>query len=59
MSKQIVFKFNVNDPLALKTSAMVVNSPTNYVEHAFLQIPIYDVKTGSQIGYKVADDYIQ
>jgi hypothetical protein len=59
MSKQIVFKFNVNDPLALKTSNVIVNSSTNYVEHAFLQIPIYDVKTNNQIGYKVADDYIQ
>jgi hypothetical protein len=59
MSKQIIFKFNVNDPLALKTSNVIVNSSTNYVEHAFLQIPIYDVKTNNQIGYKVADDYIQ
>jgi len=59
MSKQIVFKYNINDPLALKTSTIVVNSPTNYVEHVFLQVPIYDIKTNSQIGYKVTDDYIQ
>ena len=59
MSRQIIFKFNVNDPSANKTSSVVVNSSTNYVEHAFLQIPIYDVISNKRIGYKVADDYVQ
>ena len=59
MSIKLSFKFHVNDPAAKKTSTVVVNSPTNYVEHVFLQIPIYDAKTNNQIGYKVSDDYIQ
>jgi len=58
MSVQLAFTFNVNDPKAKKTTAIVVNTPDNYVAHSFLQIPIYD-NNNNQIGYKVADDYVQ
>jgi hypothetical protein len=45
-----------------KTSAKVIDTATNYVEHVFIQTPIYDIKdtnSTNPIGYKVTDDYIQ
>jgi len=58
MSVQLAFHFNINDPKAKKTTAIVVNTPDNYVSHSFLQIPIYD-NNNNEIGYKVTDDYVQ
>jgi hypothetical protein len=41
---------------------MIVNTATNYVEHVFIQTPIYDIKDTNltnPISYKVTDDYVQ
>ena len=52
------FSFNIHDPeFTTQTTVVNPNSPT-YIAHVFLRCPIYD-NCGFQIGYKIADDYIQ
>jgi hypothetical protein len=52
------FNFKINDPSSNKVTNIIANTSENYVSHTFLQIPIYD-DSNKEIGYKVADDYIQ
>lgn len=58
MSQYINFHFNLNDPQAKSYTTVVNPSDTSYVAHAFISVPIYDT-FDVQIGWKVADDYIQ
>ena len=58
MSEYLQFHFNIHDPLVKTLTAVVNDSPTNYISHSFIQIPIYD-NFDVKIGYKVSDDYIQ
>lgn len=58
MSSYLNFNFSINDPKFQKTTVIVSDEPLNYISHTFIQTPIYDI-FGVQIGYKVADDYVQ
>ena len=58
MTRQpISFRFSTHDP-SFYTKEVIVNDEP-YISHAFVQTPIYDEVSGSQIGYKVSDDYVQ
>ena len=51
------FIFSRSDPDFRTTVIQVSCDP--YIEHAFIQTPLYDSITGDKIGYKVGDDYVQ
>ena len=58
MSQYLSFHFNLNDPKNKSKTIVVNDSPTDYLAHSFISVPIYD-NFNIQIGYKVSDDYIQ
>lgn len=58
MCRTIDFYFNKNDPKFFTKTLVVNDSTENYVSHVFITSPIYDV-FGIEIGYKVANDYVQ
>ena len=53
----LFFYFNKNDPEFMTTNNVVSKEP-NYISHAFVRCPIYDLYD-RKIGYKVSDDYVQ
>jgi hypothetical protein len=58
----INFFFDKNDPQFKSKTIVVDNTPGNYISHVFIKCPIYkkyDCGNIKQIGYKVADDYVQ
>lgn len=58
MSNQpLNFYFTTQDPLFATTTVVVQETP-NYISHSFVKTPIYDY-SGTRIGYKVSDDYVQ
>lgn len=59
MSQFLSFYFSTKDPKFKTFSIDVPNTiPNNYVAHAFVSTPIYDI-FDIEIGYKCSDDYIQ
>jgi hypothetical protein len=58
MSSYLKFNFSINDPKFKTTTLLVSDTPLNYISHVFIQTPIYDI-FGVEIGYKVANDYVQ
>jgi hypothetical protein len=58
MTKYLQFHFNLHDPEASSKTLVVNDSDTEYIAHAFIKVPIYDI-FNVKIGYKVSDDYIQ
>ena len=51
------FNFSIKDPKFKTCSTEVKNDvPNNFILHAFISTPIYDV-FGVEIGYKCSDDY--
>ena len=58
MSSYLKFYFDKNDPAFFTKTAVINDSPTNFVSHVFITAPIYDT-FGVKIGYKVSDDTIQ
>jgi len=58
MSSYLKFYFDKNDPKFFSKTAVINDSPDNFVSHVFITAPIYDT-FGIKIGYKVSDDTIQ
>ena len=58
MSSYLKFYFDKNDPKFFTKTAIINDSPDNFVSHVFITSPIYD-NFGIKIGYKVSDDIIQ
>jgi hypothetical protein len=58
MSSYFKFYFDKNDPNFFSKTAIINDSPDNFVSHVFITAPIYDT-FGIKIGYKVSDDIIQ
>jgi len=56
------FFFDKNDPEFVSKTIIVDDTPGNYISHVFIKCPIYQKDCSGikiQIGYKVADDYVQ
>ena len=58
MSSYLKFYFDKNDPQFFTKTAVINDSPDNFVSHVFITAPIYD-DFGIKIGTKVSDDIIQ
>jgi hypothetical protein len=56
--KKLSFYFDINDSQFFSKTAVVNASPTNLVQHVFINTPIYN-NCGVQIGYKSSDDVLQ
>jgi hypothetical protein len=52
------FYFSSKDPKFISKNVVVEAASPNYISHAFVRCPIYNLK-GEKIGYKVSDDYVQ
>jgi hypothetical protein len=52
------FYFSTKDPQFTSYTTVVTDKPGQYVSHAFVKAPIYNLND-KPIGYKVSDDYIQ
>lgn len=59
MCDTIKFVFSTKDPQFTSKNVVVDDSKNNYISHAFVRCPIYNVCSSKQIGYKVSDDYVQ
>ena len=55
---KLKFNFNIHDKKTSTNTIVAVPSYGDYVSHVFVKAPIYD-KDNKQIGWKVADDYVQ
>lgn len=56
------FYFDKNDPKFVTKTVVVDDTSGNYISHVFVKCPIYkEYNCGNvkQIGYKIADDYVQ
>ena len=58
MSEYLNLHFNINDPLTKNFTTVINNSPTNYISHTYIKVPVYD-NFDVQVGYQVSDDYVQ
>jgi hypothetical protein len=58
MAEYLHFYFSINDPKFKSYSVVVNDCPKNYIAHAFISTPRYDV-FDVEVGYKCSDDYIQ
>jgi len=62
MGKGLKFFFDKNDSKFKSKTVIVNNEPDNYISQVFIHCPIYikyNCGNVKQIGYKVADDYVQ
>ena len=62
MGKDLKFYFDKNDPKFISNTVIVNNTLGNYISQVFVKCPIYkkyNCGNVKQIGYKVADDYVQ
>ncbi len=57
MSSYLNFHFHIKNP-ENRIKTVVVSDEPNYIDHSFLQIPIYD-NFDVEIGYNIIDDYVQ
>jgi len=55
---KLKFHFNIHDKKSSTQTLVAVPSYGDYVSHVFIKIPIY-TSENKQIGWKVADDYVQ
>jgi hypothetical protein len=62
MGQGLKFFFDIKDPKFKSNTVIVNEEPGNYTSHVFITCPIYkkySCGNVKQIGYKVADDYVQ